>query len=163
LTFALLAAVAVVGITLLGSNLLAAFKAEGKAEQALVPDTGLLNFEAPTATVMRLRAKTEDVEMSTNKAEGLDSLLVRSWRYTQNPVADAFQVSWTAFFLGFYAFSAEEFIDTLGFLSAQQQLQFDIFFTALYNLARFVQGLANSTLPLPLRSPTLPPPASPFI
>jgi hypothetical protein len=163
LTIALLAAVAVVGFTLLGSRMLVAFQAKGNAEQALVPDAGLLNFESPAVTVARLKAKTEEVEKSIKKAGSAPApLLVKNWRFTQNPIADAFQVSWTAFFFAFYLWSVEEFIDTIA-LSPQLQLLIDQVVTAFYNLARSIQSSANSVLPVPLRSPIIPAPASPFL
>jgi|SRR5579884_2050809 len=79
-----LSAVAVVGFTLLGSKVLAAWKAPGNAEQALTSRAfdGLLNFEAPEATVARLAAQKEQFEKD-NRRVGNSSLLVNNWRFTQ--------------------------------------------------------------------------------
>src|SRR5579885_1653841 len=64
-----LSAVAVVGFTLLGSKVLAAWKAPGNAEQALTSRAfdGLLNFEAPEATVARLAAQKEQFEKDNRR------------------------------------------------------------------------------------------------
>lgn len=79
-----LSAVAVVGFTLLGSKVLAAWKAPGNAEQALTSSAfiGLLNFEAPEATVARIAAVKEEFEKDNRRA-GNASMFVDNWRFTQ--------------------------------------------------------------------------------
>jgi hypothetical protein len=163
LTIALLSAVAVVGFTVFGSKMLTACKAAGNAEQALVSGSafeGLLSFESPAATVAQHKAQTEESQKSIKQA---DVLLVKNWRYTQNPLADAFQTSWTSFFAAFYIWSFEEFLDTLTFLPPALQLQFDQLFTAWYDLAITVQRSSNALLPPAFRSPPIPPRASPYL
>ncbi|MHB1425865.1 MAG: hypothetical protein ACYC3I_22090 [Gemmataceae bacterium] len=79
-TLALLAAVAVVGLTFFSSKTLTACKAAGNAEQALASGNslGLLNFDAPEAKVAQFKAK---------KAE--ESELVKNWKFTDNPLLDS--------------------------------------------------------------------------
>lgn len=79
-----LSAVAVVGFTLLGSKVLAAWKAPGNAEQALTSSAfdGLFDFEAPEAMVARIAAQKEEFEKDNRKASNA-SMLVKSWRFTQ--------------------------------------------------------------------------------
>ncbi len=84
LTILPLSVVAVVGFTLLGSKVLAAWKAPGSAEQTHTSRAldGLLNFEAPEAMVARLTAQKEEFKKDNRKASNV-SLLVNNWRFTQ--------------------------------------------------------------------------------
>jgi hypothetical protein len=84
LAIASLSAVAVVGFTLLGSKVLAAWKAPGNAEQALTTSAfeGLLNFEAPAATAARIAVQKEEFERDNRRASNA-SMLVKNWRFTQ--------------------------------------------------------------------------------
>jgi hypothetical protein len=79
-----LSAVAVVGFTLLGSKVLAAWKAPGNAEQALTSSAfdGILNFEAPEETVAQIAAQKEDF-VKGNRKTSKASMLVKNWRFTQ--------------------------------------------------------------------------------
>lgn len=78
LTIALLTAVAVVGISLFGSEVLAAWKTSDNAEEALV-SASVLNFDAPAATVARFNSETA----ASNSPQ-----VVSNWKYTQNPLLD---------------------------------------------------------------------------
>lgn len=84
LAIASLSAVAVVGVTLLGSKVLAAWKAPGNAERALTASAfdGLLNFEAPEATAARIAAQKEEFERDKRRISNA-SMLVKNWRFTQ--------------------------------------------------------------------------------
>ncbi len=84
LTILTLSAVAIVGFTLLGSKVLASWKAPGNAEQTLTSSAFdlLLNFEAPEAMVARLTAQKEEFEKDNRRARNA-SLLVNNWRFTQ--------------------------------------------------------------------------------
>jgi hypothetical protein len=79
-----LSAVAVVGLTLLGSKVISAWKAPENVEQALTSSAldGLLNFEAPEAMVARLAAQKEEFEKDNRRASNA-SMLVNNWRFTQ--------------------------------------------------------------------------------
>jgi hypothetical protein len=88
LTIALLSGVAAVGITLFGSEVLAAWKTPGNAEQALASEgafAGALNFAAPAETVERLETqKTEFAKSQSSR----DSVLAKNWKFTQESLAD---------------------------------------------------------------------------
>jgi hypothetical protein len=90
LAIASVSAVAVVGFTLLGSKVLAAWKAPGNAEQALTSSafSGLLNFEAPEVTVARIAAQKEEFEQNNRRA-GNTSALVKHWRFTQSSFGES--------------------------------------------------------------------------
>ena len=165
LTIVMMAAIAVVGLTLLGTKVFAALKAPGSAEQGLVSHTafeGLLNFEAPAAMVARIEAEKADAEKNNPKSNNA-SLLAKNWKFTQNPILDSFFVllSENIYQRGLFIASVEAFLDTLPF-SPQIQLFFDQLFTAYYDLARNLQIFVNSFLPPSLRPPLLPP-ASPYL
>lgn len=86
LTVVMLSIVAIVGLTLFGSEAIAAWKATENAEQILSSGNtleGLLNFEAPTATMTQLETKKVEAENSIKKASSVP-LLVKNWKYTQN-------------------------------------------------------------------------------
>ncbi len=93
LTIALLLAVAVVGISLFGSEVVAAWKKPGNAERAL-PSGGvladLLNFDAPAQTLARVNVQTAESEQSIQRTADV-SLLVKNWKFTQNPIVDFLQ------------------------------------------------------------------------
>jgi hypothetical protein len=84
LAIASLSAVAVVGFILLGSKVLAAWKAPGNAEQALTASAfeGLLNFRAPEATVTRIAVQKEEFERDNRRASNA-SMLVKNWKFTE--------------------------------------------------------------------------------
>lgn len=91
LSMAVILAVAVMALTRLGTQGLIACKAPGDAERALPSGSsvrGLLSFEAPEATVAQLKANKVQSESSGNRL-GHNSLFVKDWRFTQNPVVDA--------------------------------------------------------------------------
>jgi hypothetical protein len=84
-TIVVLLAVAVGGIVLFGSEVSAVWKAPGNANQALASDgafAGLLNFEAPAATVARFEAAAKEYEKNQTQAANFP-LLVKNWKYTQ--------------------------------------------------------------------------------
>lgn len=88
LTIALLTAVAVVGITLFGSEVFAAWKTQSNAETALASGSafeGLLNFDAPAATVAQFDTKAEQ---SSNGQTGKNAMVAKNWKFTQNPIQD---------------------------------------------------------------------------
>jgi len=94
LTIVLLSAVAVVGLCLLGVEVLAARGRPGSVEQALAPENalgGLLNFEAPAQTAARVRTQTEEYKRNMRRNNDA-SLLVKNWKYTQNPIAAFMQL-----------------------------------------------------------------------
>jgi hypothetical protein len=91
LTIALLSAVAVVGITLFGSEVFAAWKTPGNAEQALASEgafAGILNFEAPADTVARVQTEKKDFGKSQSSRH---AMLAKNWKFTQNPLLDFIQ------------------------------------------------------------------------
>jgi len=93
LTIALLSAVVVVGLTLFASKVLAAWNTPAGTEQAFASSAvfeDLLNFEAPAATVTRLKTQIEEAKES-NKNASQSPLLVKNWLFTQNPVLDFIQ------------------------------------------------------------------------
>lgn len=88
LTIALLSAVAVVGITLFGSEVLAAWKTPENVEQALASEgafAGVLNFEAPAETVAR-----DNKAIGKSQASS-DAVVAKNWKYTQNSISDFLQ------------------------------------------------------------------------
>jgi hypothetical protein len=94
LTIVVLSAVTVVAIVLLGSKFLAACKAAGDAERALAPGAAieeLLNLDAPARWVARGKAHSQEADQSIQRAEEA-AVLVKNWRYTQNPIADLVQL-----------------------------------------------------------------------
>jgi hypothetical protein len=93
-TITLLSAVVVVGLFSFGAEVLAAWKTPGHAEHALSAGgafAALLNFEAPAQTVARVKAHTEKPDQNSRRA-GIVPLLVKNWKYTQNPIADFLQL-----------------------------------------------------------------------
>lgn len=91
LTIALLSAVAVVGITLFSSEVLAAWKTPENVEQALASEgafAGVLNFEAPAETVARF--KTDNKAVGKSQASS-DAMVAKNWKYTQNSLLDTIQ------------------------------------------------------------------------
>lgn len=88
-TIALLLAVAVVGITLFSSEVLAAWKSKGNAEQTLTSDSafaGLLDFEAPAATVERFQTDTKEVAKAQTSS---NPMLAKNWKFTQNSLLES--------------------------------------------------------------------------
>jgi hypothetical protein len=163
LAIVLLSAVVVAGFSLLGSEVLAAWKASTSTEPQLASGgafAGLVNFEAPAATVARFEATATESEKSSAQTSNAP-LLAKSWKSTQNPIADAFQLSWTAFFQGNAIRALDQFIDSLP-LSPQVQMQFTEILALFYQLDIVAQAFANSFLPAAFRSPPLPP-ASPTL
>jgi hypothetical protein len=76
LTVVLLSGVAVGGLALAGSDVLASLKAS----------EGPLTFDAPTSTLLRLQAKT-GIAQNSKEQVGDTALLVEDWRYTQLTLA----------------------------------------------------------------------------
>lgn len=94
MTIVILSAVSVLGIALLGSKFLAGYKASGDAERVLAPGAAigeLLNLDAPARWVARGKAHLQEADQSIQRAEQA-ALLVKNWRYTQNPIADLVQL-----------------------------------------------------------------------
>jgi hypothetical protein len=86
LTALLLLAVAAAGLALFGSEVFAVWKGPTNAEPALASDGafgGLLNFEAPAATVARFDVQTEEAQKNIQRASDAP-VLVKNWRFTQN-------------------------------------------------------------------------------
>lgn len=79
LTIALLAAVAVGGSSLFGSEVLGAWKTPDSAEQALA-SSGVFNFDAPEAMVAQFEAKAE--EPARGKTSN-DALVAKNWKFTE--------------------------------------------------------------------------------
>lgn len=159
LTIVMLSAVAVVGLTLLGSKVLAAWKAADTAEQALVPGgtfEGLLNFEAPAATVAQLEAKTKEAENGIKSASDA-AMLVKNWQFTQTPLRDFVQTIYAeAVLIDFrvallYAFFPNSPLTTFAIQFAQ----------AWFALADSFLATAGFP-PAPVPFPVPPPPATPF-
>jgi hypothetical protein len=72
LTILVLSAVAIGGLTLFGSEVLAAWKAPGDAEQSLVSGgtfEGLLSFDAPAVLSARFKAQMEEAEQGIRRGE----------------------------------------------------------------------------------------------
>ncbi len=170
LTIALLSAVTVVGITFLGSEALAAWKAPANSEQALVPDSafaGLLNFEAPADKVVRLTSETEEVEK--NKAQDSSNpLLTKNWKFTQNTLVDniikSYQLYFQSVLLQVYEHSFLTFLNILAMenpalapviqLIERQAIQL---YTIAANILAIQQMQINAQIPPALRPPaTLP-------
>jgi hypothetical protein len=84
LTIVLLSAFAVVGMSLLGSEVLAAWRAPGNAEQKFVSTgalEGLFSFDAPASTVARFEAATEqDAKLMSRDFSGPS--LFKNWTFT---------------------------------------------------------------------------------
>jgi hypothetical protein len=84
LTVVLLSAVAVVGSSLLGSEVLAAWKAPGNAEKIHVSSgalEGLFSFHAPASTVARFEADSEQ-EAKLMSQDFSDPSLLKNWKFT---------------------------------------------------------------------------------
>jgi hypothetical protein len=95
LTIALLAAVAVVGISLFGSEVFAAWKTPENSVQVLSTDgalAGILNFEAPAETVARFKPDTKEAVKDQSSSK---PLVARNWKYTQNSFLDSLQNIYT--------------------------------------------------------------------
>lgn len=92
LTAVLLSAIAIAAVTLFGSKVLAAWKAPGSAEQVFSGGQlqGLFSFEAPAATVARFESQKQDSEQFMAQTTK-DPLLLKNWKFTQNPVLDFIQ------------------------------------------------------------------------
>ncbi len=88
---------AVVGLALLGSD---AFASWTTPEQTVSASGGLLPFEAPTSTLLRLQG-------TTNVPSGKeDAALVKDWRYTQVTLDEFLQIQQDLF-------NMELFVDQL--------------------------------------------------
>jgi hypothetical protein len=94
LTLALLSAVAVVGITLFGSEVLAAWKTPENAEQALSSEgalAGILNFEAAAETTAQFQTdKKEAAKAQTTSGP----MVAKNWKFTQT-LLDSIQSIYT--------------------------------------------------------------------
>lgn len=163
LTIVMLSAVAVVGLTLLGSDVLSSWKPLENAEQVLASGNafeGLLTLEAPTSTVARLEATTKEAQYGNDAASNVP-LLVKNWKFTQRSLeADAWQLSWELYFAASQVFFTEELLDKLG--SRVNQPQVDRLFTSVYQLLVNWQAEINSLIFPPFRPPAIPP-ASPSL
>lgn len=178
LTILVLSAVAVGGLTLFGSEVLAAWKAPGDAEQALVSGgalEGLLSFDAPAVLSARFKAQMEEAEQSIPRGESA-SLLAKNWRYTQSPAADALVLSLNLYVSALRAEIAlsvfDNFMDQLqkniaasnspfapllnNALSAFED-QVIALLTWYINTAAAIQSLINPRIPANFRPPPLRP------
>jgi hypothetical protein len=155
-TIALLSAVAGVGITLFSSDILAAWKGKGKAEQALSSSSlgNLLSFEAPAATAARLASQKEDANQSKTE----NGQLVKNWKFTQSPVLDAYLLSWA---LTFEAVQLEGLITFIKlsnpFLPASIVNFLNAFEMGWVQAAIGFQNFLNSFIPVGFRPPPIPP------
>jgi hypothetical protein len=185
LTIALLSAVAVVGIALFGSEVLAAWRTPESAGQALFPGgafAGLLSFEGPAETVARFKSTAEEGQSNIKRADNA-SLLAKNWKYTAaNPAQE--QLLATNFALDFFLFlnnnnpeSIQEFLEAnqpLNFIAASGAMYFAgvflesllpglnpgmrSFVTAYVNGLRSIQAQVNSLIfPANFRPPLIPP------
>jgi hypothetical protein len=157
LTIALLSAVAGVGITLFSSDILAAWKGKGKAEQALSSSSvgDLLKFEAPAATAARLAAEKQDAAQNKMEAKGQ---LAKNWKFTQSPLVDVYLLSWS---LTVEAVQIEGLVTYLDLILRSFSPSFVSFlnhleFTLIQTMIGF-QNFLNSFLPVGFRPPPIPP------
>lgn len=164
LTVALLSAVAVVGIALFGSEVLAAWKTPENAEQVLSSGgafEGLLNFEAPAETVARFSAKTEQAQRSKGRTD-TNPLLVANWKFTQNVFVDAFTQSLELYQEAVFLEGFVRFIQANPNVSPFNKAVFGSFEIAWVNLARSLQAIDNGLLQaFGLPTPPPIPPVSP--
>lgn len=88
----MLSAVAATGLTLLGPDVLALWKAPENAEQVLALSQEPLTFEAPASTLARSQAKEKDAQIGKDGVETA-ALLVKDWKNTSASLAEfqAFQ------------------------------------------------------------------------
>jgi hypothetical protein len=158
LTIALLSAVAGVGITLFSSEVLAAWKTQGKAEQSLSSSgalEGLLNFEAPAATAARLATEKEDANQSKTETSGQ---VVKNWKFTQSPVLDAYLLSWALTLEAVQLEGLITFIELSNpFLPASIVNFLNAFELAWVQTAIGFQNFLNSFIPVGFRPPPIPP------
>jgi hypothetical protein len=177
LTIIVLLAVAIVGPTLFGSEVLAAWKAPGDAEQALSSDgplERLLSFDAPAVLNARLKTQTVEAVQSIRKAENA-ILLTRNWKYTQSPTADSLALS-----LNLYVSALQAEIALSAFDNFMDQLQINVaasnspfapfinnvlagfedqvisFLVSYINAAAALQSLINPLIPASFRPPPIP-------
>jgi hypothetical protein len=158
LTLVMLSAVAVVGLALLDSDVLASGKVPGNTEQALASSSafeGLLTFEAPASTVSRLEATTKEAQKDKDLTRNAP-LLVKNWKYTQSSLADLVQLSLNLYVQGIALQLVEQFLDSLGPLVNQGLV--DQIFTAAYRAVMGLQEFVNVFIPAPIRGP--PPPTT---
>jgi hypothetical protein len=186
LTIALLSAVAFVGITLFGSEVLAAWKTPENAGQPQSSGSafeGLLNFATPAETVARFKSNAEGVQSSIKGADNA-SLLVKNWKYTAaNPALEALLAKNVALDFLLYMNNnrngIQEFLEAnspLNFIAASGALYvYGVFLESLLpqlvssnlGLARFVEGYVNglrslqqainNQIPVNFRPPPIPP------
>jgi hypothetical protein len=160
LTILTLSAVAVVGLALFGSDVLASWKTPGNAEPALASANafeGLLTLEAPTATVSRFEATTKEAQRGNDLVSNAP-LLVKNWKPTQlSIITTAFQFSFALYMEAFQLSLLEAYLDTLPFVPQQQV---DQAYLTFYNALAELQALVDIFIPPALRPPTIPP-ASP--
>jgi hypothetical protein len=175
LTIALLSAVAVVGITLFGSEVLAAWKTPGNAEQALASNgafAGLLNFEAPAANAARL-ASERDADAKGKAQAGSVPQFVKNWKFTQNSLADNLLMSYTLYFQSLQLVSFEQnylrilnniatAFPSFAPLAKVLEQQVIAISTAFANILRAQQAVVNASIPPNLRPPPTVP-ASPSL
>lgn len=81
LTTVMLSAVVVLGLALLGSDVLASWKAPQNTEPALALSQGPLTFEAPASTLARLHANEDKIQNGTDLVDNA-ALLVNDWQET---------------------------------------------------------------------------------
>lgn len=141
-TIALLSALVVVGITLFGSEVVAAWKTPENAELALSSGgafEGLLNFEAPAETVARFGSNSEKAESSIKKA-GNAFLVVKNWKFTAaNPALEALLA--TNMPLDFLLYMNNNSNGIQEFLEANSPLNFIAASGALYLSGLFLESL----------------------
>jgi hypothetical protein len=168
LTIALLAAVAVVGITLFSSEVLAAWKtpASGSAFE------GVLNFEAPSATLVKYVSDSETVAKDMAQT-GSDPLPVKNWKFTQNSLTDNIAKSFQLYIQSLQLVSLEQawlnLLTTLAkinpsFAPIAQILESRVILiaTVFANILAFQQAQINAQIPPPFRPPPVVP-ASPSL
>lgn len=164
LTLTVLTAVAVVGLTLLGSEVLASWKGPGNAEQTLAARSafeGLLTFDAPASTAARQEVQAKETQNSKDSTSNASNapLLVKNWKYTQLTTSEAFQLSWKLYAYGTAILLLDQFLDAR--LPGNQQLVSQLL-TPLYQTVVAWENIINLFVPTALRPPTLPP-ASPYL
>ncbi len=125
LTIVMLSAVAIVGLSLLGSDVLASWKTPDSAEKTLAASQGLLTFEAPASTLAQFQAKEKDAQNGKDLVDTA-ALLVKDWKNTSLTLAE-FQ-NLQRFLITFWIVQ-----DTyLAGLIPQQNLDAIIFFQLLF-------------------------------
>ncbi len=159
LTGALLSAVAVVGLSLFGSEVLAAWKTPGNAEKAYVSGKleGLLNFESPAAAVARFETEKQESDQSVAQA-GNPSVVAKNWKFTQIPTLDAYILSWSLTLEAVQLEGLITFIELSNpFLPPSIVSFLNSFELAWVQAAIGFQNFLNSFIPVGFRPPPIPP------